>query len=295
MSSIDSYRHRLIAWFECPSDYDLVAGNATRSLPIYLLEQDIPEDEEDFDGKAGDLLLGGGSGEAEAMRISLPKAKRFFEEEGFDDFESYDELFNPFWSPSFAYKLGDGCRKLGWDPEEDLEMWLARAVLKLVAEALTPPVKEGVIPIPLSDLVDAYERISNTRNFECPTNAMICPALGRVLMNQGPDFNEIEEMEAAYEESEDGPDPFEGSLNFPDRQDLSLGWELCVDFAAEHFPTKAEEVRDYFRRKGGYRRFNDLVYRQNLQKVWMSFETERIRQALLKWCRRHEIAVDPEG
>ncbi len=293
MSSIDSYRHRLLGFFDCPSDYDLVGGASPRQVPIYQLEEDIDEDTECFDGKAGDVLFFGGGEEDEVLRIAMPQAQRFFDGEPVA-FESHDDLVFGFWSASFAYKLGVGCRKLGWHPDQPLEMWLAEAVLKQIAAQQIPAVKEGMIAIPLSDLVDAYERIENTKNFESPSSAMICPALGKVLVNQGPDFDEIEEVEKSMEEDEDGPDPFEDSVNFPDRQDLSLGWELCVDFATEHFPAKADEVRDYFRRKGGYRRFNDLVYRQNLQKVWMAFETDRIRAALLKWCQRHDIAVDAD-
>ena len=291
MSSIDCYRHRLLGVFDCPSDYDLVGGASPRQLPIYQLEESIAEDAECFDGKAGDLLLMASGEEDEVLRIAMPQAQRFFDGESVA-FESQDDLFCGFWCASFAYKLGVGCRKLGWHPDRPLEMWLAEAVLKQIAAQQIPVGKEGMIAIPLSDLVDAYERIENTKNFESPSSAMICPALGKVLVNQGPDFDEIEEVEKSMEEDEDGPDPFEDSVNFPDRHDLSLGWELCVDFATEHFPAKADEVRGYFRRKGGYRRFNDLVYRQNLQKVWMAFETDRIRAALLKWCRDHDIAVD---
>jgi len=128
MSSIDIYKHKLLDFFECPSDFELVFGNSTKSIAIYELEEDIPEEELAFDGKAGDLLVGGGSGEAEALRISR-KAIEFFKDEDFVEFDSINEILKPFWSPAFAFKIGNGLKKPGWSPNENLEFWLAEKVI----------------------------------------------------------------------------------------------------------------------------------------------------------------------
>lgn len=128
MATIDQYKHKLLDFFICPSDYNLVNGNNTRQIAIYQLEQDIPFDEYRFDGMKGDILVGGGSGEAESFRISK-KAIPFFKEEDFDDYEDLDEIFKSFWSSNFSYVLGNGLLKLGWTPDESMEFWLAEKII----------------------------------------------------------------------------------------------------------------------------------------------------------------------
>ena len=128
MSAIDQYQHELLDFFHCPSDHDLVFENPTRKIGIYRLLQDIPPEEENFAGKAGDILVGGGNGEAEAMRISPEISIKFFFEEDYDDFTDKDTLVKSFWSPNFAFKLGTGLLKLGWEPHQDMEYWLAEKV-----------------------------------------------------------------------------------------------------------------------------------------------------------------------
>lgn len=71
MSAINQYSHSYLGDIECPSTYAFVHENETRRIAIYELLEDI-HDEKDFDGKAGDIILGGGSGEAPAFRISVP-------------------------------------------------------------------------------------------------------------------------------------------------------------------------------------------------------------------------------
>ncbi|OIN57375.1 hypothetical protein [Arsenicibacter rosenii] len=125
MAAIDQYKHRLIHTIECPADDDFVYGSPTRTIAIYELLEDIPSSEKDFDGKTGDILVGGGSGEAMALRISIPEV--------FVDGDERRQVFKPFWSSAFAYKVGVGFRKIGWKPgESDLEAWLVNYVVQEV-------------------------------------------------------------------------------------------------------------------------------------------------------------------
>lgn len=132
MSSIDKYQHKLIGFIKCESDYDIVHNNSTRLIAVYKLQQDIPNDEQDFDGRKNDILIGGGRGEVPAFRISIPAAFKFFMDEEFDDFDEYSELFKSFWSPTQSFKLCNGFLKMGWDPVDNIEFWLAEQVCKLL-------------------------------------------------------------------------------------------------------------------------------------------------------------------
>lgn len=143
MSSIDTYKHNHLGFIECPSTYNIInfskATTNTR-IAIYELLEDIPKDEKDFDGKAGDILVGGGSGEAPALRISNPIAFRFstYNEDKFSEleFDNLEEIFKSFWTPTQSYILGEGFSKLGWTPDEDLEMWLTENICKLLISTI---------------------------------------------------------------------------------------------------------------------------------------------------------------
>lgn len=82
------------------------------------------------------MTLGGGSGEAPALRISNPLAFQFstYDEDKFADLEfgGLDEVFKPFWTPTQSYIFGEGFVKLGWTPDRPLEMWLTENVCKLL-------------------------------------------------------------------------------------------------------------------------------------------------------------------
>lgn len=134
MSAIDQYRHKHIGFIECPSNYSIVHANYdTRLIAIYELLQDIPIDETDFDGKIGDILLGGGSGEAAAMRISTDRAFRSLSDDNFYDNDDGIDIYKSFWTATEAYKFCQGFKKLGWKPREEIEDWLLKNLLKILS------------------------------------------------------------------------------------------------------------------------------------------------------------------
>lgn len=143
MSAIDSYQYTCIGVIECPTPYRLFAGQTNVQpihIALYLLEQTIPEHEDDFQGKVGDILIGGGGGEAPAMLIRLPDAFIFYTYFDDSDDEKMFEMKSPdvweqkpfqaFWTPSQSYMLCAGFETLGWNPEErHVEGWLTHHVL----------------------------------------------------------------------------------------------------------------------------------------------------------------------
>lgn len=128
MASIDQYKHRLLGFINCPSDYEIAYKSATRDIAVYELMQNIPDSEKDFDGKSGDILVGGGSGEAPAFRITIPHAMDHLILGKKVDFHEYDQLFKAFWTPTESYKLCHGFRMSGWNAEQPIELWLTENV-----------------------------------------------------------------------------------------------------------------------------------------------------------------------
>jgi hypothetical protein len=134
MSAIDHYKHRHLGFVECPSTFDFVFSNPTRKIAIYELLENIPNDEKDFDGKVGDIILGGGSGEAPAFRISIPETVYFFTRDDWDKFETHADLFKAFWTPTQSYNYCEGFSKNGWTPNSPIEFWLAENVCLLLID-----------------------------------------------------------------------------------------------------------------------------------------------------------------
>ena len=138
MSVIDVYKHKLLGFIECPSTNSFINFNEeTRRIAVYELLENIPVEKDSFDGKIGDIILGGGRGEAPAFRISTQMAFQFFtldENSACDlQFDNLNDIFKAFWSPTESYILCEGFLKLGWTVETDIEMWLAENVCKLLA------------------------------------------------------------------------------------------------------------------------------------------------------------------
>ncbi|MBL0132976.1 MAG: hypothetical protein IPP79_02660 [Chitinophagaceae bacterium] len=101
MSSIDQYKHKLIGHITCPSTNSFVDGREeTREIAIYELLENIRATEECFDGKAGDILVGGGRGEACFKNFESSFSILLHDDECQDyKFNSYDESSNAFGPP----------------------------------------------------------------------------------------------------------------------------------------------------------------------------------------------------
>jgi hypothetical protein len=126
MSEIDQYKHECIGIIVCPSTYPIVGGREHRNIPVYRVD----EPAEEWEAKPGDLLLGGGRGESEALRISMPDALVFLTHE---DAEVAGSLYYAYWSMNMAYVFCEGYSKLGWRPDKaSIETWLTDHILAFV-------------------------------------------------------------------------------------------------------------------------------------------------------------------
>jgi hypothetical protein len=140
MSAIDRYAHRCLGIIACPSRYPIMSGNdAQRLVPIYRLDQDVDVQERSFQGKRGDVLIGGGSGESAALRISMPDAFYFYTHEDWERFSGSGTwtpttIATAYWSMTQAYVFGDGYHAVGWTPTKRIEVWLTEHTLSFLAQ-----------------------------------------------------------------------------------------------------------------------------------------------------------------
>lgn len=126
MAQIDAYNYSLLGFVECPSSHDFVYMSNTRQIAVYRLE----EDAEEFNAKKGDILLGGGRGEAQILRIAMPEMTHWMNDE-LAKVENPETIIYSTWTSTFSYIIGEGFVKIGWKPEDkELEIWLAEKVMQ---------------------------------------------------------------------------------------------------------------------------------------------------------------------
>ena len=93
---------------------------------------------------------------------------------------------------------------------------------------------------------------------------------------------------------EEVPDDLETSdryIAIPHKNDLDLGSELALRFAAEALPDHYTKVEECFRHRGAYARFKDVLASEGCLDQWYAFEAESTERALRSWCTENEIDV----
>src|SRR5262245_56681987 len=98
-------------------------------------------------------------------------------------------------------------------------------------------------------------------------------------------------------EDEEVPEDLETNdryLAVPTKRDLDLGRALVERFVAEQLPRDYETVKGYFRARGAYRRFKDLLDHRDKTESWYAFETAATLEALKQWCSDNGLDVADE-
>ena len=93
---------------------------------------------------------------------------------------------------------------------------------------------------------------------------------------------------------EDVPDDLETSdryIAIPHKNDLDLGSELALRFTAEELPGHSTRVAEFFRYRGAYARFKELLASEGCLDRWYAFEADSTARALGNWCIEHEIEI----
>jgi len=78
-------------------------------------------------------------------------------------------------------------------------------------------------------------------------------------------------------------------LALPHKTELDLGKGLALRFAASELPHCYDQIVSYFRRKGAYARFKDLLESEGALERWYQYEAEATDKALRDWCVESDI------
>ncbi len=131
----------------------------------------------------------------------------------------------------------------------------------------------------IEDIIIAYEFVSTGMSGD--TRVVLDKKTGEIHY----------ESVAAGEEIEEDLD-WEYCVEVPDKYDLDLGNQLVFDFVRQHMPDEYDRVSDYFRSKGAYRRFKDLLETQDLLDVWYGYQDQRVEEALRRWCEANGVELE---
>lgn len=132
----------------------------------------------------------------------------------------------------------------------------------------------------LADLVDALEFVSVSEHDD--NQAWVCRATGRILF-----------VSDSFDPEEDLPEDPEaaGYLAIPHRRYLDLGKPLAISFVDAELPEHAAQVRDFFRRRGAYGHFKQILRAAGVLAEWYDYEARATRDAMRRWCDEAGVKI----
>ncbi|OGI44259.1 MAG: hypothetical protein A2V92_05880 [Candidatus Muproteobacteria bacterium RBG_16_65_31] len=97
---------------------------------------------------------------------------------------------------------------------------------------------------------------------------------------------------------EEVPDDLETSdryIAIPHKNELGLGRNLALRFVAQELPERYERAKAFFRSRGAYARFKQLLESEGVLEKWYQFEEGSVEQALRDWCAENSIQLIEKG
>ena len=137
--------------------------------------------------------------------------------------------------------------------------------------------------IKYSDLLDAFELVSASAAFE--SRAFICTDTGVIYCT-----SDTLELDEEVPEDLDTSDRY---IAIPHKSDLNLGRDMVLSFVDQTLPDDYGAVAGFFRSKGAYSRFKQLLESRGALEVWFTFEAHAVEVALRQWCEENRIKPHP--
>jgi hypothetical protein len=138
------------------------------------------------------------------------------------------------------------------------------------------------VPVEMAELRAAFDFIEV--GADSGHSAHVCLNTGKVYCRSTLD----EEADAELPADLDTSDRY---FPLPDGNDLGLGRRLALTFTAQELAADYDTVANYFRRRGAYGRFKDLLHRRGVLQRWFEYEDRAVDDALREWCK--EIGLQP--
>jgi hypothetical protein len=84
-------------------------------------------------------------------------------------------------------------------------------------------------------------------------------------------------------------------IEIPHKNELDLGNNLALRFVEERLSDRYTDVEAFFRHRGAYARFKELLAAEGCLEEWYAFEAESTKRALREWCKANEIHLAENG
>jgi hypothetical protein len=147
--------------------------------------------------------------------------------------------------------------------------------------SVRPKYKTGMVTVRYEDLSAAFDFVSFGAPFE--HRAYISMDTGTIYW--------ISESNPTDEEVPDDLEESDRYIAIPHKYDLDLGSHLVVRFAAEQLPDQYARIEGFFRHRGAYARFKELLAAEGQLEKWYAFEAASTEKALKDWCADNSIDV----
>lgn len=139
-------------------------------------------------------------------------------------------------------------------------------------------------PVKYDDLLAAYEWISSSPG---DGEAFVSRITGNVHWSS----STLELDDELPEDIEDGS----VYVVVPNKYDLHLGKDLALTFAEEQLADSYQTVADFFRQRGAYGRFKDLLERKGCLNAWYDYEAKATELALREWAAEEVLSISAES
>jgi len=109
------------------------------------------------------------------------------------------------------------------------------------------------------------------------------------------DNGEIFWVSASVElEEEIVPDDVTTSTRYlavPHKNELQLGQKMALEFIDRALPDHYNTVASFFRKRGAYRRFKELLQAEGMLEPWFVYEANACDEELRIWCDDNNIKL----
>lgn len=150
-------------------------------------------------------------------------------------------------------------------------------------EANTRP----IAPVIYDELEMAFDFVSSGMPME--NSAYVSLETGAIEYRS--EFDDKDWDDDGETDSEDVEFDNDRFIAIPHKNELDLGRALVMRFADEMLPGRYEQVEEFFRRRGAYARFKDLLASEGLLERWYAFEADAQERALREWCADNRIPL----
>jgi hypothetical protein len=138
-----------------------------------------------------------------------------------------------------------------------------------------------MVTVLFSDLLDAFE-FANA-GAPCESSAFINLDTGAIHYK-----SDMIELEEELPEDLETSDRY---IALPYKNELDLGRELALSFVEQELPNEYERAVGFFRSKGAYGRFKNLLESRGVIEKWYAFDAQVTEARLSEWCQEHGIQL----